>query len=58
MNSDQIGGIFRAILTAVTGYLAGKGIIGSDLAGAIVTAGVTLSVAVWSSFTNKPKPTE
>ena len=57
MNSDQIGGIFRAILTAVTGYLAGKGIIGSDLAGAIVTAGVTLSVAVWSSFTNKPKPT-
>lgn len=56
MNSDQIGGIFRAILTAVTGYLAGKGLIGTDLAGAIVTAGVTLGTAVWSAFTNKIKP--
>lgn len=54
MTGEQIGGVVRAVATALLGYLAGKGVIGGDQVGAIATAIGTLAVAVWSVRTNKP----
>ena len=53
MNKDQVGGIIRAVLAALAGYAAGKGIISSDMASELVGAGVTIGVAVWSVISNK-----
>jgi hypothetical protein len=54
MNQDQVGGIIRALLAAVAGYAAGKGLISSDMANELVGAGVTIGVAVWSVLSKKP----
>jgi len=54
MNSDQVGGIIRAILAAVAGYVAGKGLITAGVADQLVGAGVTIGVAVWSVLAKKP----
>ena len=53
MNADQIGGIVRAIGSAIGGYLVGKGIIDEATVTAIVGAVVTVATAVWSMWTNK-----
>ena len=55
MNTDEFGGVVRAVATAAVGYAAGKGLIpvGADTA-AIVTAIVTVAVACWSVL-NKRK---
>jgi hypothetical protein len=54
MSGEQVGGIFRAVLSVGLGYLAGKGIIAS---GAVADLVATLSAAVvagWSAYTNRP----
>ena len=53
MNSDQIGGILRALLAAGGGYAAAKGMDGGTY-GLITGAVVTIVTAVWSWYTNKP----
>lgn len=55
MTSDQIGGIVRAILTALAGYAAGKGLISTGMANELVGAGVTIGVAIWSIVAKKDK---
>ena len=56
MNASTIGGIVRAVLSAVAGYLAGKGIDITGLATPEVTGAIGLVVAsVWSIWAKKPK---
>ena len=53
MNSDQIGGIIRAVLSAVGGYFVGKGMIDGGTVTTIAGAIATLVTAVWSAWTNR-----
>jgi len=53
MNQDQVSGIIRALLAALAGYAAGKGIVSSDMANELVGAGVTVGVAIWSVLSKK-----
>ena len=53
MNSDQIGGVVRALLTAGAGYLVGSGIIPSETASQLVGAATTLVVIIWSVVSNR-----
>lgn len=55
MTSDQITGILRAILTAVGGYLVGKGIVDQATATSLIGAAVTIGGALWSLYSNRPK---
>lgn len=48
MNSTEVGGIARALVSALGGYLVGKGIIDNETAMTIGGAIVPLAVAVWS----------
>ena len=50
MNSDQIAGIIRAILSAIGGYFVGKGIIDASTMTSIVGALATLGAALWDFF--------
>lgn len=55
MTADQITGILRAVLTALGGYLVGKGIVDQATATQVIGALVTLGGAVWSIYSNRPK---
>lgn len=54
MTSEQIGGVLRAILASLAGYVAGKGLITASIADQLVGAGVTIGVAIWSIWSKKP----
>lgn len=54
MTKDQIGGVVRAILSAVAGYFVGKGVIDADTAATISGAVGTILVTAWSVWTNRP----
>jgi hypothetical protein len=54
MNSDQIAGLVRAILSAISGYFVGKGIIDASTATTLVGAVATILVSGWSIWANKP----
>jgi hypothetical protein len=54
ITSDQIGGLIRTLLVAVTGWAVGKGYITNDIAATVIGLGVTVGAAVWSFWTNKP----
>jgi RsiW-degrading membrane proteinase PrsW (M82 family) len=53
MNAEYIGGIVRAIVSAIGGYLVGKGTIDSETAVAITGAAVTIATAIWSVWSKK-----
>lgn len=55
MTSDQIGGLIRAIVSALGGYLVGRGLTDAGTVAAVAGAAATIGVAVWSGFTNSPK---
>jgi len=55
MTADQITGTLRAILTAIGGYLVGKGIVDQATATQLIGAIVTIGGAVWSIYSNRPK---
>lgn len=48
MTSVEIGGIARALASALGGYLVGKGLIDSETATTVGGAAATIIVAVWS----------
>lgn len=53
MNSDQVGGIVRAILAAVGGYFVGKGLVDAATM-TTVTGGLATAIAgIWSVYTNR-----
>lgn len=54
MNGDQIGGIIRAIISALGGYFVGKGITDTATVTAVAGAGATIAAAVWSVLAKKP----
>ena len=54
MNSDQLAGILRAVLPAIVAFAAAKGWVSTGSADWIVTSIVTIAVAGWSAWTNKP----
>jgi hypothetical protein len=53
MTAESIGGIVRALVSAIGGYLVGKGTIDSETAVAITGAAVTIATAVWSVISKK-----
>ena len=55
MNGEQLGGIVRAIISAVGGYFVGKGIVDSATMTSIAGAVATLAAAVWSVWVKKPE---
>lgn len=54
MTPDQFGGIVRALVAALGGYLVGQGIVDANTAATIGGAVATIAVAVWSAYTNRP----
>jgi hypothetical protein len=48
MTGEQVGGIVRALLSAVGGYFVGKGLVDASTMTTIVGAVATLATAVWS----------
>lgn len=54
MNSDQIGGIVRAVGGVAVGYLVGNGYITSDVGAWFITGAATLAIGAWSWWTNRP----
>lgn len=54
MNTDQIGGIIRALIPGVVAMATHYGLGTADQDTIIATAVATAAVAVWSALTNKP----
>jgi hypothetical protein len=55
MNAATVTGIIRAILAALAGFLAGKGIDITGIATPEVTGAIGIVVvSVWSAFSKKP----
>ena len=54
MNTDQIGGIARALIPGVVALATHYGFGTTDQDTIIATAIATCAVAVWSAVTNKP----
>ena len=54
MTSDQFGGIARALISALAGYLVGQGLVDANTAATVGGAVATIAVAVWSAYTNRP----
>lgn len=48
MTKDEVYGVARAVLSAVGGFLVGKGYIDSETAVALAGALATIAAAVWS----------
>ena len=57
MGTDQFTGILRAIIPALTAYVAGKGWIPLDTATDIGAGIITVLAAIWSWKTNVPGKT-
>jgi hypothetical protein len=53
MTAETFGGVVRAFVSAVGGYLVGKGVIDSETALAITGAAVTIATAVWSVWAKR-----
>jgi hypothetical protein len=58
VNSDQIGGIIRALVSAIGGYFIGKGVIDANTVAQISGAAATIGVAVWSIFAHQTPTTQ
>jgi hypothetical protein len=54
MNTDQIAGVARTILSAIGGYFVGKGLIDQTTMISVVGALVTLGTGVWSVLAKRP----
>jgi hypothetical protein len=53
MNSDQLGGIVRAIVPPLVAYLVAKGVIPAGAADSIISAAVAVAAAAWSIVSNR-----
>ena len=53
MTSDQIGGIVRAIVSAVGGYFIGKGLLDASMVTSLAGAAATIASAIWSVLSKK-----
>lgn len=55
MTQDQFGGLVRAIVAALGGYVTGKGLADEATVLAVGGAVVTAAIALWSWWTNRPE---
>lgn len=53
MKSDELGGIVRALVSALGGYLVAKGAVDSATATTVGGAAATIIVAVWSVWSKR-----
>jgi energy-converting hydrogenase Eha subunit B len=53
MSSIEIGGIARALVAALGGYLVGQGLVDAETATTIGGAVTTLVVALWSVWSKR-----
>ena len=53
MTSEQFGGIARAIIAALGGWLVGQGIVDANTAATVGGAVATIAVAVWSVYAKR-----
>jgi hypothetical protein len=53
MKTDEIGGIVRALVSALGGYLVGQGLVDSETAMTIGGGITTIVVAVWSIYSKR-----
>jgi hypothetical protein len=53
MNSEQVSGIARALISAVGGYFVGRGLVDADTVVAVGGAVATIITAVWSVMSKK-----
>lgn len=53
MTKEQIGGIARAVASAIGGLLVGKGYIDQEMAVSLAGAVATVVVAVWSVWAKR-----
>ncbi len=54
MTSDQIGGIIRAILAAIGGFILAKGWVNAETWAWIVGGLTTVGPVIWSWISNRP----
>ncbi len=52
MNSNQVGGIVRAVIPAALAYAVAKGWLPASTVADVTAAVVTIAAAAWSVFTN------
>jgi hypothetical protein len=58
MSSEQVAGIVRTVISAVGGYLIGKGLVDAATVTAVAGAAATLAAAAWSVYSKrKAEPT-
>ena len=53
MTASEVGGIARALASALGGYLVGRGYIDGETATALAGAAVPVAVAVWSVWAKR-----
>jgi hypothetical protein len=53
MTASEVGGIARALASALGGYLVGRGYIDGETATALAGAAVPVVVAVWSVWAKR-----
>jgi hypothetical protein len=53
MKPEEFGGIVRALVSALGGYLVGQGLVDSETAMTIGGAVTTLVVAFWSIYSKR-----
>jgi len=53
MKSEEFGGIVRALVSALGGYLVGQGLVDSETAMTIGGAVTTIVVAFWSIYSKR-----
>lgn len=53
MKTDEIGGIVRALVSALGGYLVGQGLVDSETAMTIGGGITTIVVAFWSIYSKR-----
>lgn len=53
MTGEQVGGVVRAIVSALGGYFVGKGLVDASTVTSISGAAATIVVAVWSVWSKK-----
>lgn len=54
MNTDQMGGILRAVLPPLVAFATAKGWVSAGNADWLITGLATFAAAGWSWWTNKP----
>ncbi len=54
MNAEQVWGIIRTILAAISGWVVAKGYVDDATLQAVIGAVGTIFIAVWSFVAKKP----